>query len=97
MNTISLEVSFPSDLLSLLRFSQHEMTQAVQRWVALELFRTRKISAGKAAEVAGVSLAEFMDITLKHDVAWVDYTDDELAVELQEAMVLGEAINNGEV
>lgn len=83
METISLKVNIPSDLLPLLRVSQQELEQEVQHWVALELFRGRKISAGKAAEVAGVSLSDFMDITRQHNVAWVDYTDDELEVELQ--------------
>ena len=63
----------------------------VQHWAALELFRARKISAGKAAEVAGVSLANFMDLTRQHNVAWIDYTADELEVELDEAVALGEA------
>lgn len=92
METLSLQVNLPSDLLSLLRLSRQEMEQEVQRWVALELFRTRRISAGKAAEVAGLSLYEFMDLTRQHDIAWIDYTDDELQTELQEAAALGKSV-----
>ncbi len=58
METISLKVNIPSDLLPLLQVSHQEMEQEVQHWVA-------------------------MDITRQHNVAWVDYTDDELEVELQ--------------
>jgi predicted HTH domain antitoxin len=78
MNTISLEINVPSDLPALLRVSQQELAQEVQQWMALELFRSRKISAGKAAEVAGVSLAEFMEMTRQHSMVWVDYTAEEL-------------------
>ena len=68
------------------------MERQVQLWVALELFRTRKISAGKAAQVAGMSLYEFMDLTRRHDIVWIDYTDDELEAELKKATTLGKAI-----
>jgi len=67
------------------------MEQEVQHWVALELFRIRKISAGKAAQIADLSLCEFMDLTRQHDVAWIDYTDDELKAEMDGAAALGKA------
>ena len=91
MEMLSLQVNLPSDLLSLLRVSQQDFEQEIQHWVVLELFRTRKISAGKAAQIAGLSLYEFMDLTRQHDVAWVDYTDHELEIELHEAATLGKA------
>jgi predicted HTH domain antitoxin len=92
MNTIGIQVNIPSDVLSLLRLSKAEMEQEVQHWIALELFRRRQISAGKAAEIADLSLVEFMDLTRQYRVNWVDYTDEELAVELREAAVLGRTL-----
>jgi predicted HTH domain antitoxin len=89
MKTLSLQVILPADLLSLLRLSRWEMEREVQHWVALELFRRRKISAGKAAQVADTSLDEFMDLTRQHNIVWIDYTDDELDAELNEAEDLG--------
>ena len=89
MEMLSLQINFPSDLLSLLRLSQQELEREIQHLVALELFRARKISAGKAAQVADMSLHEFMDLTRRHDIAWTDYTDDELQTELHEAATLG--------
>ena len=93
MQTVSLMLKVPSDLLSLLRKSRQEMEQQVQLWVALELFRQRKISAGKASELAAISLSEFMDLTRQHGVEWVSYTDDELRVEIREAISLGGTAN----
>lgn len=91
METLSFQVNLPSDLPSLLRLSPQEMEQELQHWVALELFRMRKISAGKAALIAGLSLDEFMDLTRQHNVAWIDYTDNELEAELHQAVALGKA------
>lgn len=92
MDTIGIQVNIPSDVLSLLRLSKTEMEQEVQHWIALELFRRRRVSAGKAAEIAGLSLVEFMDLTRQHHIDWVDYTDEELAMELHEATVLGQTV-----
>ena len=95
MQTVSLELEVPSDLLTLLRKSRREMERDAQLWVMLELFRHRKVSAGKAAELAGISLSEFMDAAREHSIEWVSYTDEELETELREAMDLGEGIRRG--
>ncbi len=89
MQTVSLKLEFPAELLALLRKSRREMERDAQIWIALELFRQRKVSAGKAAELAGLSLSEFMDISRQHGVAWVSYTDEELETEIQDARYLG--------
>jgi len=96
METVSLELKVPSELLTLLRKSRREMEREAQLWVMLELFRHRRVSAGKAAELAGVSLSDFMDITRQYSVEWISYTDEELEAELSEAVALGEAARKGE-
>jgi len=85
MQTVSLKLAIPSNLLPLLRKSRREMEQEAQLWVILELFRRRKISAGKAAELTGLNLADFMDVTRKRGIEWVSYTDEELEAELNGA------------
>ncbi len=89
MQTVSLKLEFPAELLALLRKSRREMERDAQIWIALELFRQRKVSAGKAAELAGLSLSEFMDISRQHGVEWTSYTDEELEAEIQDARHLG--------
>lgn len=95
MQTVSLKLEVPSDLLTLLRKSRQEMEQEAQLWIALELFRQRRVSAGKAAELARVTLSDFMDVTRRHGMAWVSYTDEELEAEIQEAKALAEATREG--
>lgn len=86
-----LEIKVPDDLPGLLRLSQDELEREVQVWIALELFRDRKVSAGKAAEIAHVPLMEFMRLTHRHGILWVAYTADELEREAQEAIAIGRA------
>ena len=95
MQTVSLEVKVPAELLALLRKSRSEMEHEAQLWIALELFRQRKVSAGRAAELAGLSLVDFMDITREHQIEWAAYTDEELETELKEAADLGKAMREG--
>ncbi len=90
MQTVSLKLEIPSDLLKLLRKSRQDMEREVRLWTALELFRQRKISAGKAAELAGISLADFMDITRQQGVEWTSYTDEELEAEIGDSQTLAE-------
>jgi len=90
--TVSLEVKLPVDVLALLQRSRSEMEREAQQWVALALFRQRYVSAGRAAELASVSLSEFMTLTRQHGIPWTDYTDEELQAELQEALALGDKV-----
>ncbi len=92
MQAVSLELKVPLDLLTLLRKSRREMEQEAQTWVILELFRRRKISAGKAAELTDLNLADFMDISRERGIEWVSYTDEELEAELSGAASLAEAV-----
>ena len=92
MQTVSLKLEIPSDLLTLLRKSRREMEEDAQLWVMLELFRHRRVSAGKAAELAGLSLSEFMDAAREHHIEWASYTDEEMDREVREAVALGDAV-----
>ena len=89
METVTLELKVPKELLSLGLKSRADMEREAQISLAVELFRQREVSAGKAAEIAGVSLRDFMDLTNERGVDWLRYTPEELAQELEEAIALG--------
>ena len=50
--------------------------------LALKLYEEHRISLGKAAEVAGYTKPEFMDVAGKHGVAVFDYPPGELEREI---------------
>ena len=89
MAGVKLEIEVPEDLLSILRASRQDLEAEAGRWLALALFKSRRISAGKAAQLAHMSLADFMEFTREQGVVWTDYTDEELERELREARELG--------
>lgn len=87
---VKVEVEFPEDLLMLLRKSKVEMGEQIRKMVALQLFKDHMLSSGKAAEVAGVSISDFMDFTREHKVPWVEYTQEELEREIERAKKLAQ-------
>jgi predicted HTH domain antitoxin len=67
MNTIQVEL--PDEFLSLAKTGDALPSRSAAKLIALELFREQLISAGKAAELAGISLDEFMAFSAQRDVS----------------------------
>jgi predicted HTH domain antitoxin len=51
-------------------------SRSAGKLIALELFRERRISAGKAAELSGISLDEFMEFAAQREVS-LHYTEQD--------------------
>jgi predicted HTH domain antitoxin len=79
METVSLEVKIPASLLFTVQKSRKEIEKDVQTMLALQLFRERQISAGEAAELAGMKLADFMVAVRQQNPSYVQPTDDKSA------------------
>ena len=50
---------------------------------ALALFRARRVSSGRAAEIVGCSKAEFIDALDRHGIPYFTETPDELAAQVE--------------
>ena len=59
MNTISF--TFPKDVFSALRMSPQEFAQEMRVAAAVQWYAQGIVSQGKAAEIAGLSRAAFID------------------------------------
>jgi predicted HTH domain antitoxin len=49
---------------------------------ALALFRARRVSSGRAAEIVGCSKVEFIDTLNRHGIPYFTETPDELAAQV---------------
>lgn len=85
METITASVELPRDLLVALDISAAEIDERVREWAALELYREDLISAGKAAELLGVSKSRFIDLLDQRGIAYLDMTAEELAEDVRSA------------
>ena len=66
MSTVNVELA--EELLAAAGLSDALPSRSAAKLIALELFREHRISLGKAAELAGVSLEEFMAFSSQREV-----------------------------
>jgi predicted HTH domain antitoxin len=60
MDTSTVHLDLPSDLVSVARLNEGDVSQEAAKLIALELFREDKVSMGRAAELCRTPLEAFM-------------------------------------
>lgn len=80
MSETTLEIRIPAPLLQL-GIDREEVQNRVTEWLVLSLFTEECISSGKAARLLNVSRIDFLALLRKRGIAYVDYSEDELADE----------------
>lgn len=78
--TISFEV--PQDLLASLKVGTAELGRNIRLLAAITYFQDRKLSLGKAAQLAGMNRLAFMDLLAEKGIVIFDYDESMLASEL---------------
>lgn len=75
-------VVIPSDLSRILRVDEKQLPKLVGIYLAVELYREGVVSLGKAAEIAGVTKAEMMEILASKGVP-LNYTEEDLQEDIE--------------
>jgi predicted HTH domain antitoxin len=83
MTTITLDL--PESVFSALRSDPTEFAREMRLAAAIQWYETGRISQGKAAEIAGLTRAAFIDALSRAQISPFQYTADELAIELKDA------------
>ncbi|HSN75006.1 MAG TPA: UPF0175 family protein [Anaerolineae bacterium] len=83
MEMMTLEVPLSSDLFLALGSSRARAVEQVKEFSVLGLYQERRVSAGKAAELLGLTKAEFARLLAHKGHPYLDYTVEELAGEFQ--------------
>jgi len=82
----TVRVEFPVEVLKVVKVEKRYASKELRKLVALELYRENVISIGKAAEVAGLSVAEFMEFSAKRSVPLIiHYTLEDLKADRETA------------
>lgn len=76
----TVQIDLPTELLKAANVQPNSF--AVAKLLALELFRVDLISLGRAAELCGAPLAEFMEFAAAREVP-LHYTSDDLLQDRQ--------------
>ncbi|MDC0584200.1 UPF0175 family protein [Bacteroidales bacterium] len=77
MNTQTISVDFPSDILLTLNESEKELKKDIKISLAIQLYLKQKLTIGKAAQIAGVSRFDFETILSENciPISNLDYDD----------------------
>jgi predicted HTH domain antitoxin len=75
-----INISFPvkEDILLSIRETKDDFTKDVLFLSALSFYRKRKLSLGKAAELAGYNRIDFLEKLQRENEAVFDYNEQEL-------------------
>ena len=77
---ISFEVS--QDILTALKVNAADLLERMRLLTAIAYFQEKKLSLGKAAELAGMKRLDFMDILSQKGIVIFDYDESDLNIEL---------------
>jgi hypothetical protein len=75
---VNVTVEIPEEVLALSGLPDGSASDCASKLLALELFREGRVSLGRAAELAGVSVEEFMEFSADRQVS-LHYTEADLA------------------
>jgi predicted HTH domain antitoxin len=71
-------INIKPEFLSLLANSKTDKSidDKVNLSIAIFLFTEKTLSLARAAELAGKSLGDFIDILIEHNIPWAEYTEE---------------------
>lgn len=82
MREATIEVRIPGELLEFGLHPQMIQQQLIE-WLVISLFREERISSGRAAKLLDITRIEFLALLRRQGIAYLDYSPDELADELE--------------
>ena len=80
MKTVPIQL--PETVFSALRKNTEEFVQEMRIAAAVKWYELGEISQGKAAEIAGLTRAEFINALSRYRVDFMQYTTEELTEEI---------------
>ena len=83
MNTQSITIDIPSDLLLALNETENEFKQGIKITLAIRLYRLQKLTIGKAAQLCGLSRYQFETILSENEVPISNLTLDDVTKDIE--------------
>ena len=78
MNTQTISIDFPSDILLALNETEAELKQRIKTSLAMRLYKLQKLTIGKAAQLSGLSRFEFETLLSENEIPISNLTIDDV-------------------
>ncbi len=78
-----ITLDLPDQLELAVQTTREELEAQIRLMAALKMFELGKLSSGKAAELAGMSRVEFLEMCGRYRVSIFNYAPEELEAELK--------------
>lgn len=79
----SVQVDLPEEAFHVHPWAPEEIAEDLRTLWLLDLVRQRRLGHGKAAELAGMARASFLQLMGRHGISAFDYDAEELEAELR--------------
>jgi len=91
INQSTFQLQLPEELLPFLdKINGDSINKKVRVAFAINLFAQKTVSLGKAAELSGETLIDFMDILKEQGLPWGEYTEEHFS---QDERVIKKILN----
>ena len=68
MNTQTISIDFPSDILLALNETEAELKNRIKTSLAMRLYKLQKLTIGKAAQLSGLNRFEFETLLSENEI-----------------------------
>ena len=82
MGAVKVQMELPEEALASAHIAKKRASVELKKLIALELFREGVISIGKGAEIAGMCIADFIDLTAQKEIP-LHYTEEDLREDMK--------------
>jgi len=94
LRTININIPVSEEVLFVLKKDEKSLQEEARKILALQYFKERKLSLGKAAELAGMSKDDFTIFLGNNKIDIYQYTEKELEKEFETIDRLVEGVKN---
>lgn len=83
MNTQTITIDFPSDILLALNETENELKKDIKISLAIRLYRLQKLTIGKAAQISGLTRYDFETLLSENDIPISNLSLDDIVNDSQ--------------